>query len=1356
MIALGLDIGTNSVGSAWVDTETREIAVGVSVFPAGVDETDDKRGAPKNQERRAKRSLRRNLARRSERKRRTRRVLAAAGFFPRDAETLKKLLDLDPWELRRKGLNEQLEPLEFGRVVLHLAQRRGSVGFDADIDSEGKIKQAMTRLHQTMMIRFGSEQERRTAEDLNQHIEALRKKLTKKAEGKELAEADDQARPKNLRQEYDAACDELQALCRKVMESHSVTFGRFIADLRDERRHVLTDVEGQPKASARGGVSHYFDPIRNGPDRFEFHADRAMIRDEFDRLWKRQCEPGGALSKLDPPARDRLRKQLDDPTPDSKWRHQGALFGQRVTYWNTSTLGRCDLEPTERCAPIADRHASFFRVVETVNNIRIQGPLDRQPRPLTEEERRKVIDRLRSRKTGSVAAVREALGIDKRSLKKQDLPEKSWKLSLEQDEDREINTDWFHREIVVKGVGAAMWNQWNENQREGLNRAILKCDPAAGEDGRLRDIARKIGLDDAAIDRLIAAWKTRPKLEKRLSLSRGAIIHLLPYMERALPDRRWPTQIEARQLFASDRHNAATAEQRTRYAIGAKSLTKADRHYMKKHAGELPPAPMLSNPVVRKAIHEVRRHVLAHVRAHGGRKPDRIVIEFAREAKKPKKQADWMLALNRKRERIRKAIEEDVVKPAWGNSFHTLSHNQLQEAIDRVVLSRQQKGDCAYSGTQPDAQRIDEFTAARGTGLEIDHIVPKAIGGGDAWSNRVLCWEKSNRDKGKRTPRQWWDSEFDKLSRPMAFMASHEPAKGDPNEYFTKRDYAAKWENFSRSDAPEGWRGSQLTDTAYAARQVQSYLQSAIWPGEPSHLEGGQRRIFVTIGSYTHQLRKDWQLFQTLLKPSESSPEAVRNASLKNRGDHREHAIDAVAIAFTAIPADESQEKDEHGHVRTRIQDLAKHQQEKAERRLQVKLGNREKSPDDRKPLPPPWGDVQSFRRQVMSLVFADFEGSGATPADGNIGASPEPIVVAHRPIGRRITGSFHEDTLFGPVPEMDNAYVGRKSVLQLSPAHLRLPKPESQADSIKRLTEDYLKQGLARTKREAAALAKKTVAAPGFDPPLVDPAPEKSGLVRDLDLRRRLRTCIATFEYIEKDRDGNVKKQYLLDPDSFSDKELKQAVEAGAIKHASGVPIKRVKLLRTMVDPVVVPRQRWDQERGRWVRDTGKDGDLTPDQRSRADRAYVGGNNHHIEIREDAKGKWTGKIVTMFEAATRVRKQKRDAVDRSDDPERGGRFVMSLSAGETLCMVDEDTGKLAYFVVFKLVKPNKVQFMHQWDARRAKGEKDASGTLLPNSTRIPVGKSANQLRELAPPGYDFPFKVRVGPLGDVTPLERD
>ena len=136
---LGLDIGSNSVGSVWIDRETGDITAGVSVFPAGVDEADDKRGEPKNAKRRMTRRTRITLARRAQRKRALRLRLIDAGLLPADEAGFRALLEAtDPWELRRRGLDESLTPHEFGRVLLHLAQRRGALGLKIAELEEGE------------------------------------------------------------------------------------------------------------------------------------------------------------------------------------------------------------------------------------------------------------------------------------------------------------------------------------------------------------------------------------------------------------------------------------------------------------------------------------------------------------------------------------------------------------------------------------------------------------------------------------------------------------------------------------------------------------------------------------------------------------------------------------------------------------------------------------------------------------------------------------------------------------------------------------------------------------------------------------------------------------------------------------------------------------------------------------------------------------------------------------------------------------------------------------------------------------------------------------------------------------------
>jgi hypothetical protein len=242
---------------------------------------------------------------------------------------------------------------------------------------------------------------------------------------------------------------------------------------------------------------------------------------------------------------------------------------------------------------------------------------------------------------------------------------------------------------------------------------------------------------------------------------------------------------------------------------------------------------------------------------------------------------------------------------------------------------------------------------------------------------------------------------------------------------------------------------------------------------------------------------------------------------------------------------------------------------------------------------------------------------------------------------------------------------------------------------------------------------------------------------VRDFALRQILN------DEINRRLDGTGR-----DADTFTEADLKRMLKDGPFRMPSsqegaGVPIKRVILLWTVNDPVRMPLREFDFQKGHWTQS------MAPD----SERVYQGDDNHHIEIRENDQSEWSGKIIRTFDAAQRVRVARREAVDRSDDL-KGGRFVMSLAEGETVYMRHKDTKQPGYFVVFKLDKPHTVQFKWHWDARRAKGEKDEDGELMPNSQREPMPVTALQLKDLAPPGETTPIKVSVDPLGKVRRLE--
>jgi len=1088
-------------------------------------------------------------------------------WMPRNEEDEKQWLEeSNPWILRKLGLECKLTPMEFGRVLLHLAQRRGAYGFDVDEEDEdtGKIKQAISD--------------------------------TRKA----------------------------------MNEVGAETLGQLMAIKYQERTRQVGTKGKMIRAAIRNRTKG------TGEGTYEFWADRDLIWQEFDKLWNKQKSFDGDLAAQ---LTEECRKELDNPQGDAAWRYKGILFGQRKTYWDKGTVSRCELEPTDMKCPKADMYAQEFLVLETVNNIRIT-PRGELERPLRKEEREKVIAALEKQKTASEATVRKALGLDKGANKTQ------YTFSLERDPQRTLNTNWFRRE-VVGGIGADAWESLTKEKRESVNSAIRKFDPS-----QKRDVLQLAGgcekwwgFNEEQTERFIKAWKKRPKIDERVNYSRKALKNLLPYMRDGF------TVNEARRLFAEDAENGAGLNQRERYSLGAKTGNRRMRQYGEKHPDLLPPAPDdLSNPVVRKAIHEVRRHMQAYIREFGCR-PDRVVVELAREARQSAKVRNRQLANNRGREKERKAI---INNPDFGLQGSTRS--QRERGVKRVLLCREQRQRCAYCDDERDT--ISEKAAAEGNGVELDHIVPESRGGDSGTNNLVLCHTRCNRGKGNKTPKEWLTEEqFNRLERRFEHLKE-----------------TRKWDNLHR-DAPDldGFVESQLTDTAYAARQVVSWLRDVLYDGEID----GVRRVFTTKGRYTSILRKDWGLF-----PDKRQEDAQKEQGKKNRADHRHHALDAVAIALSGPE---------------RLSQLAR----AAEKQELAKSEGYEYP--KREPVEPPWGNLGSFRVDVMKAW--------------------KEVVVAQRPERRKITGPFHRDTHFGPVLDENGEFTGlstvKKFAVELRPKHVRVP------NGWEELRE---KLELSTSKTEQKRIVGEMFA-------LEDVKPEMSGIVRDRWFREELRGYL---------RCNN------LDPDNFTAKEIKELVKNKGIVLRSGVPVRRFTLLRAPTF-VEIPRKRWNPE-------TKK---MEYERSRHSVRLYEPQNNHHIEIRQNKEGRWIGDVIRNFDAATRIRPPKNSALEpqpavNRNDTEKGA-FIMSLSIGEMVYMRHPETKEPGYFVVFKIDGTGTIHFTPHWDAGRArKSEKCPAREDVKFSGKKTGGLTAGQLQRLGIEDGKPPQKVCVGALGHVRALLKD
>lgn len=157
---LGIDLGIASLGWSVVEHDKENTAnnkiidCGIRLFTAA--QTPKEKESP-NKARREARGIRRLISRKRVRLGRIKQLLMAnnllsendtdieTGIFNAPKTANPKASKKDVWELRHDALYRVLAPLEFARVLIHIAKRRGYkfIGDEADTDDEsGKVKKA--------------------------------------------------------------------------------------------------------------------------------------------------------------------------------------------------------------------------------------------------------------------------------------------------------------------------------------------------------------------------------------------------------------------------------------------------------------------------------------------------------------------------------------------------------------------------------------------------------------------------------------------------------------------------------------------------------------------------------------------------------------------------------------------------------------------------------------------------------------------------------------------------------------------------------------------------------------------------------------------------------------------------------------------------------------------------------------------------------------------------------------------------------------------------------------------------------------------------------------------------------------
>lgn len=609
-----------------------------------------------------------------------------------------------------------------------------------------------------------------------------------------------------------------------------------------------------------------------------------MYQQEFAAIWDAQAKHHPDLLT------DELRHKLAGPKGDG-----GAIFYQRPLKLQEELIGVCDIydgvkrKPAERRAPWACMEAQRFRMIQKVNDLRIvEGDTERA---LTDDERAKLLDVLslnakvtlkRPKKNNDVISVPVLLN----------LPNKAKFNFSRADTDADDLPDFLPGNrtaaALVEIFGENKWRKFTHDQQSEIADACW-------------DAVTPGALAELAIEQWGATPEQAERLEEELaledgycSLSRRALRELLPVMEN-----RTPYMTARLQVFGED--------------------PRPPRRDL------LPPVkdhlPTLRNPVVHRALTELRRVVNAVIRRHG--KPHVIRVELAREMKKSAKQREAILKANKQREKERRRAAERVVRDAKELTDARSADDVKHRDIEKVLLFDECGGVCPYTGKQIDFR--DLFSG----GVDVEHILPYSRSLDNSFQNKTLCVAQENRNvKRRQTP---WQAYHHTDKWPQIIQRVERMKNPAKLERFLLDDKALeKYLN--------DFTGAQLVNTAYASRLALDYLGTLYGlPAGKSHVadESGRQKIQVCNGRITSLFRAAWGLNAILNDGNE-----------KKRDDHRHHAVDAVCIGVTT----------------TRNRQIMERQVMEFEKRLPV--GSNKKFSLRKGDVPPPWDAFFDGTRQ--------------------------------------------------------------------------------------------------------------------------------------------------------------------------------------------------------------------------------------------------------------------------------------------------------------------------------------------------------------------------------------------------------
>ena len=1279
---LGLDLGTNSIGWALVNEAENKneaskiIKLGVRVNPLSVDEkTNFDKGKPisTNADRTLNRGARRNLQRYKLRRKNLFDILFKNKFIEKEAllAEIGKNTTYETLSIRAKAPNEKIKLHELARVFFTINKKRGyKSSRKAKSEDEGnaidgmaiakelyennltpgqyvydlllKGKKYIPDFYRSDLQReFDLIWEYQKQFYIEIFIDSLYNEVKGKNKGATWKICEKPFNLVGVNRKGSAKEKKLeQYLWRSQSLSKKLELEKLIIVFQDINNN-LNKSSGYLGEISDRSKELYFKKETVGQNLYNQIKEnnhtslrnqvfyRQDYLDEFEMIWAKQAEYYSELTA-------ELKNEIRDVV----------IFYQRKLKSQKHLISNCQFENHHKAVPKSSPLFQEFKIWQNLNNLEFKNSKTKEIKILGDDLRQSLFEELNLR--GSLT--------EKEVIKFCDL-NTSWKSNftkgLEGNNTNKILYNIYQHIATEEGYGFEWEKKTAKEIKEellsifpqiGIDASILNFD--ANFDGKLFDKQSSYQLwhllysaeDDTRIleeDRLVYG-NINVALKKKLhlkygfkpvyaniianvslqddygSLSSRAIRKIIPFLQEG-------NEYSKSCFLAKYNHS--------------KSLTKEElEKRVLKPRLEILEKNSLRNPVVEKILNQMVNVINQIVDEYG--KPDEIRIELARDLKKSAKEREETTKYINSATKVNDDLKA-LIKKEFG--FSATKNDLIRYKLWLEIQSNGHKS--LFTNTYIPKEKI--FSKD----IDIEHIIPKAILFDDSFSNKTLAYRKVNLKKADRTAIDFIEQDYSSEDvsnyklRVESLFKNGDISKGKYKKLL-----------MSLANLPTDFIARDLVNTQYISKKAKSMLFEVF------------KNVVSTSGRITDKLRGDWDLINVMKELNLPKYKALgltetqeRKGNVKieiikdwtKRNDHRHHAMDALTVAFTT-----------YNHINY-INNLNASRNKESElfglKNTITKVYENSNGSKKRKFIPP----IENFRveakKQIESILIS-FKNKNKVVTKNINKSKLKGKDNFNRKVQLTPRGQLHKETVYGKSKrEMDKPiklnknvsldklkWIVNPSLQMLITNHLykydNNPKIAFDSKTIKK--DPIIYKGIPIKEVfcfEEIYTIRKVISPDNFK------TEKDLNKIIDKKTREVLKSRLAEFNNKPKEAFSNLDKNPIW------------------LNKEKGISIKRVTITGVAnAEPLHYKKDHFGN-------------DILDNKGNKKVADFVStGNNHHVAIYKDGKGKLQEKIVSFYEAVARVN-ENLPIIDKEYNKGLGWEFLFTMKQNEMFVFPSED-----------------------------------------------------------------------------------